>query len=133
MRGADRTGMAQKNGGEIMEQIIAQIVGGLIGGGAGGKMVPGANMGNLGNLLAGGVGGLAGGQVLGALMGAGGGAAAAAGGVDIAALAGLPVPICASALAQFKAASAAGLGHEDDAAITKYCARQGGIKLPEND
>lgn len=37
---------------------------------------------------------------------------------DIAALAGLPVPICASALAQFKAASVAGLGHEDDAAIT---------------
>ena len=51
---------------------------------------------------------------------------------DIAALAGLPVPICASALAQFKAASAAGLGPEDDAAITKYIARQGGIELPEN-
>lgn len=51
---------------------------------------------------------------------------------DIAALAGLPVPICANALEQFKAASAAGLGHEDDAAITKYVARQGGIELPEN-
>ena len=50
----------------------------------------------------------------------------------IAASAGLPVPICANALEQFKAASAAGFGHEDDAAIAKHFARQGGIKLPEN-
>ncbi|MCX7567890.1 NAD(P)-dependent oxidoreductase [Sulfitobacter sp. F26169L] len=48
---------------------------------------------------------------------------------DIAAASGLPVPISANALAQFRAASEAGLGQEDDAAIAKYFARQGGVKL----
>ncbi len=50
---------------------------------------------------------------------------------DIAAAAGLPLPVVATALEQFRAASAAGLGDEDDAAITKYVARQGGIDVPE--
>ncbi len=49
---------------------------------------------------------------------------------DIAASSGLPVPISANALAQFRAASGAGLGQEDDAAIAKYFARQGGVTLP---
>lgn len=49
---------------------------------------------------------------------------------DIAASAALPVPISANALAQFRAASEAGLGDEDDAAIAKYFARQGGVTLP---
>lgn len=49
---------------------------------------------------------------------------------DIADASGLPVPISANALAQFRAASAAGLGDEDDAAIAKYFARQGGVTLP---
>lgn len=49
---------------------------------------------------------------------------------DIAATASLPVPISANALAQFRAASEAGLGDEDDAAIAKYFARQGGVTLP---
>ena len=49
---------------------------------------------------------------------------------DIAKTAGLPVPISANALAQFCAASEAGLGQEDDAAIAKYFARQGGVTLP---
>ncbi|MDR6266970.1 3-hydroxyisobutyrate dehydrogenase/2-hydroxy-3-oxopropionate reductase [Roseobacter sp. N2S] len=48
---------------------------------------------------------------------------------EIAAAADLPVPISANALEQFTAASAAGLGDEDDAAIAKFFARQGGIKL----
>ena len=49
---------------------------------------------------------------------------------EIAARSGLPVPVSANALDQFTAASAAGLGDEDDAAIAKFFARQGGIKLP---
>lgn len=49
---------------------------------------------------------------------------------DIAASSGLPVPVSSNALAQFRAASAAGLGNEDDAAIAKHFARAGGIKLP---
>nr|WP_325249069.1 L-threonate dehydrogenase [Amylibacter sp.] len=49
---------------------------------------------------------------------------------EIAAASDLPVPISANALEQFRAASAAGLGDEDDAAIAKFFARQGGIKLP---
>jgi len=49
---------------------------------------------------------------------------------DIAAASNLPVPISANALAQFRAASDAGLGDEDDAAIAKYFARQGGVTLP---
>lgn len=49
---------------------------------------------------------------------------------DIAGAAGLPVPMTASALAQFRAASAAGLGLEDDAAVTKVYARAAGVNLP---
>ena len=49
---------------------------------------------------------------------------------DIAAASGLPVPVSSNALAQFRAASAAGLGNEDDAAIAKYFARAGGVTLP---
>jgi len=49
---------------------------------------------------------------------------------DIAASSALPVPISSNALAQFRAASEAGLGDEDDAAIAKYFARAGGVSLP---
>ena len=49
---------------------------------------------------------------------------------DIAASSDLPVPISSNALAQFRAASEAGLGDEDDAAIAKYFARAGGLTLP---
>jgi 3-hydroxyisobutyrate dehydrogenase/2-hydroxy-3-oxopropionate reductase len=49
---------------------------------------------------------------------------------DIAASTALPVPISSNALAQFRAASEAGLGDEDDAAIAKYFARAGGVTLP---
>jgi 3-hydroxyisobutyrate dehydrogenase/2-hydroxy-3-oxopropionate reductase len=49
---------------------------------------------------------------------------------DIAQSAGLPLPISSNALAQYRAASAAGLGDEDDAAIAKYFARAGGVTLP---
>ena len=49
---------------------------------------------------------------------------------DIAASSKLPVPISSNALAQFRAASEAGLGNEDDAAIAKYFARAGGVTLP---
>lgn len=49
---------------------------------------------------------------------------------DIAASSGLPVPVSSNALAQFRAASAAGLGNEDDAAIAKHFARAGDINLP---
>ncbi|WP_439150529.1 L-threonate dehydrogenase [Sulfitobacter sp.] len=49
---------------------------------------------------------------------------------DIAASSNLPVPISSNALAQFRAASEAGLGNEDDAAIAKYFARAGGVTLP---
>ena len=44
--------------------------------------------------------------------------------------AGLPLPVLAAALAQFRAAAAAGLGREDDAALTKHVAGQGGVALP---
>ena len=49
---------------------------------------------------------------------------------DIASDAALPLPVTQTALAQFRAMSAAGMGDEDDAAIAKYVARQGGLKLP---
>ena len=49
---------------------------------------------------------------------------------DIAASSGLPVPISSNALEQFRAASQAGLGDEDDAAIAKFFARAGGVTLP---
>jgi 3-hydroxyisobutyrate dehydrogenase/2-hydroxy-3-oxopropionate reductase len=48
----------------------------------------------------------------------------------IAAAAGLPLPMAETALAQFRAASDAGLGQEDDAALAKHVARQGGVALP---
>ena len=49
---------------------------------------------------------------------------------EIAASSKLPVPISSNALAQFRAASEAGLGDEDDAAIAKYFACAGGVTLP---
>lgn len=49
---------------------------------------------------------------------------------EIAAAADLPVPVSSNALAQFRGASEAGLGDEDDAAIAKYFARAGGVTLP---
>jgi len=49
---------------------------------------------------------------------------------DIAETSGLPLPVASNALAQFRAASEAGLGDEDDAAIAKYFARAGGVTLP---
>lgn len=51
-----------------MEQFIAQIIGGAAGGYGGGKAVKGGDMGQIGNLLAGGVGGLLGGGALGNLV-----------------------------------------------------------------
>ncbi len=48
----------------------------------------------------------------------------------IAEKAGLPLPVVSAALSQFRAASAAGLGREDDAALTKHVAGQGGVALP---
>ena len=42
----------------------------------------------------------------------------------------LALPVTQTALAQFRAASAAGLGHEDDAAIAKHVAKAAGIALP---
>ena len=50
--------------------------------------------------------------------------------IDIAASSALPVPVSTNALAQFRAASEAGLGDEDDAAIAKFFARAGGVSLP---
>lgn len=52
---------------------------------------------------------------------------------DIAESAGLPLPVMQKALAQFRATSQAGMGDEDDAAIAKYVARRGGVKLPGDD
>ena len=51
----------------------------------------------------------------------------------IAARAGLPLPVAEAALAQFRAASAAGLGGRDDAALALHVAKAGGIALPEGD
>ncbi len=50
---------------------------------------------------------------------------------QIAMAAGLPMPVVATALEQFRASSEAGLGQEDDAAITKYIASKGGVTLPK--
>lgn len=52
--------------------------------------------------------------------------------LDIARSAGFGAPIAAAAMQQFLAASGSGLGHEDDAAVTKVYARNAGLKLPEN-
>lgn len=49
---------------------------------------------------------------------------------DIAAGAGLPLPLTETALAQYRLAAQAGLGLEDDAAITKLVATRAGLKLP---
>lgn len=49
---------------------------------------------------------------------------------DIAAGAKLPLPLTETALAQYRAAAEAGLGLEDDAAITKLVASRAGLKLP---
>ena len=49
---------------------------------------------------------------------------------DIAEEAGLPLPLVRTALAQFRAASEAGLGAEDDAALAKHVAAAAGIALP---
>ena len=49
---------------------------------------------------------------------------------DIGASSGLPLPISSNALIQFRSASDAGLGQEDDAAIAKYFARAGGVIMP---
>ncbi len=48
----------------------------------------------------------------------------------IAAEAGLPLPVVETALAQFRAASAAGMGRDDDAAIARLVAKAGGVVLP---
>ncbi len=49
---------------------------------------------------------------------------------DIAAGANLPLPLTETALAQYRAAAEAGLGLQDDAAITKLVASRAGLKLP---
>lgn len=49
---------------------------------------------------------------------------------DIASSANLPLPVTETALAQYRAAAEAGLGLEDDAAITKLVASRAGLKLP---
>lgn len=46
------------------------------------------------------------------------------------AAAGFPLPLADTALGLFREASAAGLGHEADAAVAKIYARRGGITLP---
>ena len=51
----------------------------------------------------------------------------------IAAEAGLPLPVVEAALAQFRAASAAGMGRDDDAAVARLVARAGGVTLPGDD
>ena len=48
----------------------------------------------------------------------------------VAEAAGLPVPVTRAALERFRAASEAGLGREDDAAVTKLYAREAGLTLP---
>lgn len=49
---------------------------------------------------------------------------------DIAGAMRLPLPVTDAALTQYREAAAAGLGSEDDAAITKHIAARGGVKLP---
>ena len=49
---------------------------------------------------------------------------------DIARAARFPAPLTAATLQQFLAASANGLGGEDDAAVAKVYARNGGVELP---
>lgn len=49
---------------------------------------------------------------------------------QMAGAAGLPLPLTAAALAEYRAASAAGMGRMDDAAITLHLAARAGIDLP---
>ena len=49
---------------------------------------------------------------------------------EIAAQTGLPLAVTEAALESFRAASASGLGAEDDAAVTKHIAAKGGVRLP---
>ncbi len=49
---------------------------------------------------------------------------------EIATSAGLPLPLTETALTQYRAAAEAGLGQQDDAAITKLIASRAGLKLP---
>ncbi|MGY6409831.1 MAG: L-threonate dehydrogenase [Alkalilacustris sp.] len=48
----------------------------------------------------------------------------------MAAEAGLPLPLTATALEEYRAASAAGMGGMDDAAITRHIAARAGLRLP---
>ena len=67
-----------------MEQLIIQLVAGAIGGNAAGKAMPNANLGGLGNTIAGLVGGGILGQIVQALFTSGAvDAAASAAGLDI--------------------------------------------------
>ena len=50
--------------------------------------------------------------------------------LDAAQAAGFDAPVTTAALAQFKAASAMGLGREDDAAVAKVYALNAGLTLP---
>ncbi|MEO0831608.1 MAG: NAD-binding protein, partial [Pseudomonadota bacterium] len=50
--------------------------------------------------------------------------------LGIAAEAGFDAPMASAAVAQFRTASQAGLGQEDDAAVAKIYARQVGLSLP---
>ncbi len=52
---------------------------------------------------------------------------------DIAARAALPLPLVEAALSEYRAASEAGLGRADDAAITKHIAARAGLRLPGDD
>jgi len=52
--------------------------------------------------------------------------------LDIAKSSNFSAPITSAALQQFIAASGAGLGNEDDAAVAKIYARNAGIELPKN-
>ncbi|MFU8777199.1 MAG: L-threonate dehydrogenase [Roseovarius sp.] len=52
---------------------------------------------------------------------------------DIAARVPLHLPLVEAALTEYRAASEAGLGREDDAAITKHIAARAGLRLPGDD
>ncbi|MBC7181736.1 MAG: NAD-binding protein, partial [Roseovarius sp.] len=49
---------------------------------------------------------------------------------EMAARAALPLPLVEAALSEYRAASEAGLGRADDAAITKHIAARAGLRLP---
>lgn len=53
--------------------------------------------------------------------------------LEIAKEAGIDTPMTQAALAQYQQAVDAGLGNEDDAAVTKVYAKQAGINLPQGD